>query len=607
MRIRKAVLYSLLFLFLFSLFVQPETTNRESLQAPQVPSSLLAIPSQGVSVENSSIQWPKIGNPAIVLNGSSVEIRVSGPTSISSWSISLYREYLEHDIDFETPLRNDSTGIWHINASIPTDSHNELFDLRISISDGVSSNELVERNAVQIRYSFPSDIVIFHITDTHISSIPTDLDTRLLLALYQASAARADLVIISGDLVDEGRIVAFERFSDLISQSSVPVFVIPGNHDVDPLGGGYTNYMTFFGDDHYTANVGPDIFLTMANTHSGALTSSQVEYIEREMAGSNAQTKILSLHHSLPNMYYLSEPETLELIRICNETNVDIVLTGHSHLDRVDEGNGTLWISTTAIGAQPQSVGHGRNGFRIIEFQDGTPTSWNWTVNQPWSQPWDSVMLTRHPMKYHDADVGAYLAITNNLNYSIDDTIFEFLVQPVTGDGYYIASGANVISTVNGTDAFLIRMGVDLDAGESTTIRIYPNDVEAPSLLSITYPESVLVEEEYVISVNLTIPSSGLMDVHMDVVFDGESLDRYSMASSDGIEWRTFLVHDTSGEIEFQIGASDYSGLEYSSPIYTIECVAPEQPLSTILFFLGGLGLVSVIVVVLLHPKRMRE
>ncbi|MFW9850647.1 MAG: metallophosphoesterase family protein [Candidatus Thorarchaeota archaeon] len=598
MRPRKGGLYLLLVLLLCTAIAHPETTNQESPQILQNLCSSLEIPSQDVSIENASIQWPKIGNPAVVLNGSYLEVRVKGPTSILSWNIKLYREYLEQDLYFDTPIRNDTTGVWHINVSIPTGSPTALFDLKISISDGVSDNEIVERNAVQIRDMFPSNLTLFHITDSHISSVPTERDNRLLSALYQASAAGADMVVISGDLVDDGSVAAFERFTILIAQSSVPVFVIPGNHDVDPIGGGYTNYITFFGDDHYSANLGPDIFLTTVNMRSGTLTSSQVEQIERAMADSNAQVKILSLHYSLQNLLYLSEAETLELIRVCNETNVDIVLTGHSHRDGVDERNGTLWITTTAIGAQADSVGHGLNGFRVIQFHEGSPISWNWTISQPWSQPWDSVMLTRYPEELHDVDVGAYLTITNHLNYSVVNHVFDFLVQPISSNRHYIVSGGTVLSTVNGTDAFLIQVGVDLDAGESTTIRIYPNDVEAPSLLSIIYPDRVLVEEEYIIYVNLTVPSSGLMDVHVDVELDGESQGRYSMVSSDGIEWRTTLVHETSGEIKFQIGASDYSGLEFSSPIYTIECVEPEQQIDFTPYLIGSIGVIGVIIVI---------
>jgi len=580
-------------------------SNSEGTESPQTIQDLdsLIVPSQYNSESPSNIDWPRIGNPAIVLNGSEIELRVKGPANISSWDIELYREYIEYTLVLESPTRNTSTGVWHINARIPSNALVNLYDLRMSISDGVSNYDLVEKNAVQIRNAFPDDLRIVHITDTHINSGMPDRDTKLLSVLYQAGAAGADLIIISGDLVQNGGFGPFNRFYNLISQSSVPIYVVPGNHDHDP-NLNFAPYVAVFGDDYYTVNIGPDIFMTMANSHLGELNSTQIGWIERDMAASSAQTKILSFHYSGQNLLLNFEEELLELSRICNETNVDVVLTGHSHIDRVDESNGTLWIITTGLGPDMSFGGHGRNGFRVVDFQDGTPTYWNWTINQPWSQPWDSVTIDRQPTNARNIDVGAYLSITNNLNYSVANQIWEFLVQPISGGRYYIVSGANVLSTINGTDAFLIRVGFDLDAGESKTIRIFPDDATAPSISYIEYPLSVHIEEEYVISVNLTNPSSGILDVQVDVDMDGELLDRYTMMSSGGMEWRITLEHNASGEIEFQIFAFDYSGLEFSSPIYAIDVVPAVQPLEMLLIILVSVGVIGVVVVAFYIIRR---
>jgi UDP-2,3-diacylglucosamine pyrophosphatase LpxH len=61
---------------------------------------------------------------------------------------------------------------------------------------------------------------------------------------------------------------------------------------------------------------------------------------------------MLCIHHPLydfnePPSYYLEQDEATALIDICEENNVDMVLTGHLHNDRVDRVNGTLWILPT--------------------------------------------------------------------------------------------------------------------------------------------------------------------------------------------------------------------------------------------------------------------
>ena len=215
-------------------------------------------------------------------------------------------------------------------------------------------------------------------------------------------------------------------------------------------------------------------------------------------------------------------------------------------------------------------------------------------------------MLSRYPMKYHDVDIGSYLEITNNLNYSISNQVFNFLVKPVSGDTYYITSGAEVVSTVNGSDAFLIQVNVDLDAAESSIIRIYPNNAEAPSLDSIEYPERVTIGEEYVVNATMTNPSSGILGVYLDVIFDEISIGRYEMTSFDGTKWSASLVHNVTGEYHLQIRASDYSGLEFTSSLFSLDCSEVEQPQDLVPILTLTFGSVVVVIVALYVMRRVR-
>ena len=574
--------------------------------------SSLEVLSQDKLASVSKIIYPKIGNPAIVLNGSYFEIRVIAPANISEWNIELYREYANQTVTFDSPMRNATTGMWYINTLIPSNSIFALFDLVISISDGSSSTELIENNAVQVRKEFPTDLKIVHITDTHIWHTRPEANTRLLYTMYQASARDADVIILTGDLCEGGDMNSFRQVHSLLTNSDVPVFVLPGNHDRDPVGSGYSNYMSFFGPDYYTANIGPNIFLVMANTHVAVVNSTQVGWIERDMRASDAEIKILGLHYSISNLRYTDESSANALMRICSENNVDIVLTGHTHRDDEEWINGTLWLQTTSLGIAPSSGGHGQYGFRTIEFQNGAPVLWNWTLGQPWSEPWNTVELTRYPLKAHEIDVGAYLSLVNNLSYSLDNQVLDFLVKPVSGNLHYEVTGAEVLSTVNGTDAFLIRVGFDIGSEEATTIRIFLNDTEPPDLLSVHYPETVLINEEYIISANLTTPSSGLMDVHIDVKLDDEPLGIFQMSKRAGDEWRVALVHLIPGTIRFQIGASDYSGLEYSSETYSIACLAgyTSEPTGSsfdiMTIVLGSLGLVAIAFIVFIIVRKKK-
>jgi predicted phosphodiesterase len=533
------------------------------------------------------ILWPRLSTPAIILNGSSLVLQIKGPANLTEWNLTLYREYEKNSISPGSAEWNGTTGIWNINASIPSSASRGLYDLIVTATDGIQTVENTEYNAIQIRENFPDDFRVFHITDPHIKTSVSSRDDRLLSALCQASMAEADFVVLSGDIVDFGTANSFERAVDILKHSRVPVFVGPGNHDVDSDGRGFDTYISFFGPDYYTANIGPDILFIMGNSHDGGmLNSTQIQWIERDLSESDAETKILCIHHPLynlddPPLYYLDDGEALELIDICENYEVDIVLTGHLHNDRVDEVNGTLWILTTAIGAPVSTIAsepdHLSHGFRVIEFEDYELVSWNWTLQKDWSQPWDGLGLKRAPKMFRQIDVGGYVHLSNQMNYTLEDQLVDFMVKPLTGGQVYMASGGTVVDTINGSDAYLMRFRVDLPAESNLTLRIFPSNPQPPLLTNVTYPQEVTVSEEYSICVEWSNPVSGVVDSHLDFMFNNESMGILEMTEIGTNEFCYVLQHDTAGEVAFRVTSQDYAGLETTSDLYRLECVAISE------------------------------
>lgn len=56
-----------------------------------------------------------------------------------------------------------------------------------------------------------------------------------VLAHHRDSAWAADLVVVTGDVVQDDSREAYEHFCRLLSQLELPVYCLPGNHDVRPL------------------------------------------------------------------------------------------------------------------------------------------------------------------------------------------------------------------------------------------------------------------------------------------------------------------------------------------------------------------------------------
>ncbi|MGC3981718.1 MAG: phosphodiesterase [Steroidobacteraceae bacterium] len=78
-------------------------------------------------------------------------------------------------------------------------------------------------------------MIVAQISDTHIST--GEMRYRNELALQRAVShlmtlpARPDVVLITGDCVDAGSLEEYRQFQQLLQPLTMPVYVIPGNHD----------------------------------------------------------------------------------------------------------------------------------------------------------------------------------------------------------------------------------------------------------------------------------------------------------------------------------------------------------------------------------------
>lgn len=60
-----------------------------------------------------------------------------------------------------------------------------------------------------------------------------DAESRLrkVLEAYDAAETPADLVLLTGDLADDGSTAAYRRLAEVIAELALPVLAVPGNHD----------------------------------------------------------------------------------------------------------------------------------------------------------------------------------------------------------------------------------------------------------------------------------------------------------------------------------------------------------------------------------------
>lgn len=86
----------------------------------------------------------------------------------------------------------------------------------------------------------PDPLRILHLTDPHLFATPlgklrgtvTRASLLAVLAHYEHSEWQADCVAMTGDTVQDDSLAAYQQFRRLMLPLGLPVYCVPGNHDV---------------------------------------------------------------------------------------------------------------------------------------------------------------------------------------------------------------------------------------------------------------------------------------------------------------------------------------------------------------------------------------
>ena len=154
-------------------------------------------------------------------------------------------------------------------------------------------------------------MLIAQITDTHIKPQGVLAYGRVDTAAFLAAAIahinrldpRPDLVLATGDLVDAGLPEEYARLSALLAPLTVPVYLIPGNHDArEPMRAAFpehrylppTGFLQYAIEDHAVRLLALDT-LTPGKGH-GELCDERLDWLAARLAETDRPTAIF-MHH----------------------------------------------------------------------------------------------------------------------------------------------------------------------------------------------------------------------------------------------------------------------------------------------------------------------
>ena len=152
----------------------------------------------------------------------------------------------------------------------------------------------------------PDILDIVQITDCHIYSADdgrfagVDTAASLNRVIDRINAAESpDLVLVTGDLVNDGETPAYQRLLALFKRLNTCVYCLPGNHDVPALMHGLIN----------DTNVATDAVLDGRNwrvvlldtvvpyQHAGRLSWEELGFLDETLRAAGDQFILVAMHH----------------------------------------------------------------------------------------------------------------------------------------------------------------------------------------------------------------------------------------------------------------------------------------------------------------------
>jgi 3',5'-cyclic AMP phosphodiesterase CpdA len=225
---------------------------------------------------------------------------------------------------------------------------------------------------------------IAQITDMHIRPEGVLAYGRVDTAPYLARAVehllrlrpRPDVVLATGDLVDAGSAEEYRRLRALLAPLTMPVYLIPGNHDARdtladvfadhaylPRGGRFMQYVV---EDYPVRLVGLDTLVP--GQVGGLLCEERLGWLAVRLAEAPDRPTVIFMHHPpfvtgiahMDNYGLARAHEFAEVVR--RHSQVERVVCGHLHRPIQARVGGTL--ASTAPSTAHQVV---------LDLEDGNP------------------------------------------------------------------------------------------------------------------------------------------------------------------------------------------------------------------------------------------
>ncbi len=245
----------------------------------------------------------------------------------------------------------------------------------------------VEKLAIKILQI--SDTHLFADTSKDLLGIVTDDSLDQVIRTVQEDKRQPDLLLLTGDLAQDGSEVAYKRLSEKVKFLNCPTYWIPGNHDKPETM--FNTFSTTHISNDKCINCDP-WQIVLLDSHKekcveGFLNKKELKHLKNCLR-QNAKFVLLVIHHHvipiqskwLDTIGLENAAEFLKAIKGID--NINGVMCGHIHQVFEEEKEDIFYFSvpSTCIQFKPKSVDFELDiiapGYRWVELNpDGTITT----------------------------------------------------------------------------------------------------------------------------------------------------------------------------------------------------------------------------------------
>lgn len=452
----------------------------------------------------TTIQRPLLNIPAIVAPGDTLEIECFATETTTNWDAALYFENTSVELEITQSDYDTTLDKWTLQAIIPNVEYFELYDLYVSASNDISDTA---KHAVKIIDHYKDQYYFIQITDTHLpgqtfygdEGYATD-DSELAdleEVINDINLINPEFVLLTGDLLNEGEMEDFEclrhhtKTVHLLEKFEVPVFIVPGNHDLGgwdatppSQGTARREWWRFFGwrqrtippvqeeyyvhdysfnydEVHFVGMESSDNYDSYLHNIYGdrGFIPSQLTWLTNDLAAAGNKTKVL--------FYHFDFNHDIDLTTI----GADMALWGHTH-SNTDDYTHPYNIGTDNVCNETMA-------YRVIRVNNAELT--------PENTIYVNGIGENLTIEYNEENNGLYdslsATITNNHDKTFQHGIVKFNM-PLSEYGYTITNGTLKQVIPNGSHN-ICYVNVSIEQSSTITTSIVKNTPNTISALEV--------------------------------------------------------------------------------------------------------------------------